>query len=389
MKLEKRNYIFTVIYFMVYFGQAFSYCLLITYMTNIGYTATQRGIFFMGEALAGTVMSVISGYLCDRYNRIKPFWYMSLVMYMAVTWLTFISDEMNFVRHFLLVMNVGGMLRVSGGLIDALTLQYDDDCRENFGTIRAFGSIGWAVCAPITAWLVEHYGYPSLGTSFIIATVVLIIISLGIHDISTVSEHARVTFHDVSTLFNNRHYVTVTVILLLFFIVDSAQGYGVADKVAFLNGGEKELGYYWALSAMMELPLFFYGQKVVKRFGGYETMAMAGLMFVLRFIIFGISTSIAGIYVGGTLQAVTYPLLLILSKTLVDEQTPLHLKTSGQQVASSVYGCGSALLAPLIIGVLEDGIGINHALYAIAALALISTFFTVYVMRKSHKYGAE
>ena len=61
------------------------------------------------------------------------------------------------------------------------------------------------------------------------------------------------------------------------------------------------------------------------------------------------------------------------------------MKTSGQQVANSIYGGGSAMIAPVLVGVLEDGLGINPSLFAIAALALLPTVMMLFYHKKTEK----
>ena len=76
------------------------------------------------------------------------------------------------------------------------------------------------------------------------------------------------------------------------------------------------------------------------------------------------------------------PLLMVSSKILIDDESPDNMKTSGQQVANSIYGGGSAMIAPVLVGLLEDGLGINPSLYAIAALALLPTVMMIMFSKK-------
>ena len=97
---------------------------------------------------------------------------------------------------------------------------------------------------------------------------------------------------------------------------------------------------------------------------------------------YGCATSIFHMFVGGALQGVTYPLLMVASKIMVDEKTPENMRTSGQQVANAVYNSGSALVSPILVGLMEDNIGINNSLFVIAAMALITTGITIFINKK-------
>ena len=79
------------------------------------------------------------------------------------------------------------------------------------------------------------------------------------------------------------------------------------------------------------------------------------------------------------LQLLTFPLLTITSKTMVDEEIPDYLRSTGQQIAFSVYNAGSALIAPLVGGAMFDALGANKALMVVLAFAVVPVvLLTVY-----------
>lgn len=382
MKITKQIILFFAYYFMHFFAQAISYALLITFLTTLGYTATQRSLFFVADARFGMIFQVILGYLCDRHQKIKPYLYLLLLIYVIGTYALYRTTEMNFLVHMFLVPLVGSMLRLSASLSDSLTIETSEETRDNYGVIRLFGSIGWAVGSPVAAWIVAKWGYPMLGPSFIIFMALCVASILGIKDVKKVSSSDPVTMSDVQSLLRNPSYMLTVIILFLLFVVDMTQSYSVIDKIWYLNGSEKDVGNYWLMAAMLELPLFFYGGRVMQKIGSFKTIIIAGFFYGLRYVIYGLANSILFMFVGGALQGVTYPLLMVASKIMVDEKTPENMRTSGQQVANAVYNSGSALVSPILVGLMEDNIGINNSLFVIAAMALITTVITVFINKK-------
>ena len=382
MKITKQIILFFAYYFMHFFAQAISYALLITFLTTLGYTATQRSFFFVADALFGMIFQVILGYLCDRHQKIKPYLYMLLLIYVIGTYALYRTTEMNFLVHMFLVPLVGSMLRLSASLSDSLTIETSEETRDNYGVIRLFCSIGWAVGSPVAAWIVAKWGYPMLGPSFIVFMALCVASILGIKDVKKVSSSDPVTMADVQSLLRNPSYMLTVIILFLLFVVDMTQSYSVIDKIWYLNGSEKDVGNYWLMAAMLELPLFFYGGKVMQKIGSFKTIIIAGFFYGLRYVIYGLANSILFMFVGGALQGVTYPLLMVASKIMVDEKTPENMRTSGQQVANAVYNSGSALISPILVGLMEDNIGINNSLFVIATMAFITTAITMFINKK-------
>ena len=148
---------------------------------------------------------------------------------------------MNFLVHMFLVPLVGSMLRLSASLSDSLTIETSEETRDNYGVIRLFGSIGWAVGSPVAAWIVAKWGYPMLGPSFIIFMALCVASILGIKDVKKVSSSDPVTMSDVQSLLRNPSYMLTVIILFLLFVVDMTQSYSVIDKIWYLNGSEKDV----------------------------------------------------------------------------------------------------------------------------------------------------
>lgn len=385
MKITRQIILFFTYYFILYFAQAIAYVLLISFLTGLGYTATQRSVFFVVDAIAGMILQVVIGYLCDRHQKIKPYLYIVSIFYAVGTYFMYRTTAMQFWLHMLLVTLISSMTRLTMSLSDSITIETSTETRDNYGVIRLFGSIGWAVGSPITAILAEKFGYPFLGIAFIFVIVLSFVVLWGIRDVNKVKSSEPVSLKDVKALLANRTYRFMVMVLFLINIVDMTQSYSVVDKMWYLNGSERDIGNYWLMAAMMELPLFFLGGWLVKKFGAVKLLIISGIFYTLRYVVYGIAGSIMMVFVGGLLQGLTYPLLMVSSKILIDDESPDNMKTSGQQVANSIYGGGSAMIAPVLVGVLEDGLGINPSLFAIAALALLPTVMMLFYHKKTEK----
>ncbi len=382
MKLNKKLVTFFAIYLLLFFALAISYSLLVTFLTSLGYSATERSIFFVMDALFGMTVQAGLGYLCDRFGKVKPFIYGCFALYIMANYFLYGTVGKSFFMHLILVMIVGGMMRITNGLMDSFTMEQSEEFKENYGVIRLFGSIGWAVGSPVAAMIVTRYGYQALGTGFFMVSAVMLLMVLAVSDVHVKRGNNAVSIENVRDLFRNRGYLTVVVILFVMFCVDTTQSYTVIDKMMYLNGTEQDVGNYWALAAMLELPLFFLGGRLIKKYGAMKLAAMAALVYGVRYVVYAMATKILHVFIAGALQAITYPVLMVTSKALVDEQSPDNMKISGQQVALSIYGSGSALISPLVCGILTDNIGVNNTLLIIAATGLFGFILCVLSLRK-------
>ena len=80
---------------------------------------------------------------------------------------------------------------------------------------------------------------------------------------------------------------------------------------------------------------------------------------------------------------------MVATKELVDDESPESLKSSGQLIGLAIYNNIPSLIAPLLTGYLEDSIGINSALFTLAAFGLASLFLLWLYYREKKKTIAQ
>ncbi len=374
--MKTRNFhSFLVIQLLSYVAQALGYCLMITYLASIGYSATDRSIMFTVSAIVGIVLQFYIGYLCDKKHTIKRYLYATHIAYCVAAILLYFYQQKNFLIHLLLISANVALMRVTVGLIDGWTLEIDEECKNRYGTIRAMGSIGWSIGSYLGSYLMEWLGYGSLGIGYAVITVLMLFFCNHVRDVQKEAS-APISVKNVKALLSDKGYMLVILILFAIFTITFCQDYIVIDKLSYLGATERDVSLYWIVTAMVELPLFFYGNKLGEKIGMMRLIYLTIIFYGLKFVLFGLSGSVGMMMVAATLQVCTFPLLMIVSKQLVDAESPEEMKVSGQQIGLSLYSGISGLISPLMSGLLEDSIGINAALYLIASISLIALALT-------------
>ena len=66
-------------------------------------------------------------------------------------------------------------------------------------------------------------------------------------------------------------------------IVASADMYTVIDKILLLGGTNGDVSLKWSFQAIVELPLFFLGARLLVKFGGKKLLLFATAMYFIRF----------------------------------------------------------------------------------------------------------
>jgi hypothetical protein len=362
---------FMAIFFVAYIAYAVSYTQMLPFLSDIGYSSSEKGLILSGAAVISIIGQFLFGYLCDKYKTVKKMFYLSTILFiMIVTW-AYSVTELAFFFHLITLSLMGGFFRIVVGLLDSWTIERDPLLQKNYGIIRAFGSIGWILGAPYTVWALSQGGYGTIGLNVGILSILTLLIGIPMGDAQKVSHQAPIKMVDIKQLLKKKQYIILLIILTLINIVLYADAYTIVNKILALGGTATDISNKWVLQAFMELPLFFLGTVLYKRFSA-KTLLMVGIfMFMVRFLLSALATSAAQLVLISATQVVTFPFILLSSKQLIDAESPAHLKSTGQLLGLAMYSGLSALISPLMSGFLVDWIGTDQTLVFFGLMCLI------------------
>ncbi|MDF9823822.1 putative MFS family arabinose efflux permease [Breznakia sp. PF5-3] len=372
MKITKNMGMMFVLYFISFISFAIPYAYMQTFLSYVGYDVLERGIILSGTAIVAIVAQFFIGYLCDKYQSDKKFYNILLIIFVVVTYVMYSVTDKIFFLHLIFISLVGGIARTVMAVQDTWCLETDNHCMRNYGAIRAFGAIGWMIGSPLGAMAIEKWGYGSLGIIFAVMTVFNIGLTFFMQDAKKHEKSVGITASDIKTLLTDKKYVLIVLIFLVINIIATADMYTVVDKMLALGAGEGMIGARWSIQAFTELPLFFAGGYLLKKFGDYRIMMFGTFMYIVRFIGYAIVQTPELMIAVALLQCVTYPLIMITSKTLVDDASPAHMRATGQTIASAIYIGVSALITPILAGLLTTLFSVDTTLMIIGLSGFIS-----------------
>lgn len=371
LSYKTRVFLFCLNNFFYYFLSAAGYCYLIPYLTMLGFAPATRSLMFTIGSLIAMLFQPIIGYLCDKFKTIKKFAFIVSIIYSIVTAIIYLTTKADIFMHFALTGLAIATFRISCGMLDNWIIESGEDFVKNFGLMRAFGSIGWAFASSVTASLIDKHNYQVLVYVIAASCVVVSIVELLCSDAVKEKENS-LRASDIKSLFKNNRYVLLIVILFGIFTMQSALDITIVDKFAFINASEKEINYYWTLTAILEMPLFFLGAKLKTKFKESTLLLVAAVIYSLRFFMYSAANDVATMLIISTLQALSFPVIHLVCTSMINKQCPDNLKSTGQQVALALYSSLSALVSPMLAGILEQYFDINFALLVIGFIGIAS-----------------
>lgn len=360
---------FSVLMLLTFMAHGMINTQAVPFLTNIGYNSIERGYIMSFYALVAVVGQFVTGYLCDKYKTVKRFFIYTSIMLIGFTFLTFILDDHQFMIHLVLMGNTIGFIRIIGNLLETWLIEVDD-MYPYFGSIRSLGSLGWAIASLLSGYLIIYKGYLLLMWVSIFINILVVIVSFMMEE-ATKATDISIHISDVKMLFQNNSFLLLILVYGFTYIVYNADHVAVSDYIFYIGGSEKDIGIKWFVQALSEIPLLFAGTYLLGRFKGKKLMMFGSFFLGVRYVLYALVPSTIAVIIVSTLQAFSFPFVLVSQKELVLNETPPALRSTGQMVSVAMTSGLSAILSPIISGYLADVFSIRHVVFGFGALMLV------------------
>ncbi|MDE6475619.1 MAG: MFS transporter [Erysipelotrichaceae bacterium] len=377
----KKQYQLYILNFLSFFIIALVNTQWIPFLTNLGYSIVERGYIFALNAVIAMIGQSIFGYLCDRYHKIKPFFFIAYLFFIISSLCMFLKEEQVFYYHLFSVSISGGMIKVIMGLEETWMLQIDE---EHYGKLRAWGAIGLTVGAFFASIIVKIGSYIALMIVLIILSFLLAYFVLLTREIKTKAQE-RMVLSNIKELMCNKKYWILILIFLFIYMIGTADQYVVIDKMLAIGASNEMVGMKWAIQSLMEVPCLLLASKLLARFQPFTLLVFGTIMYAIKFILYASASNSWVIVMAAALQVVTLPIIMLTSKIFIKEVAPTSLYATAQMLAMALFMGVSGIITPLFTAYVSHSIGYNATLYIIASLAILPLSFLFWYQKLNSK----
>jgi len=241
-----------------------------------------------------------------------------------------------------------------GPLGDSLVARMAARHRLDFGAMRLWGSLGFAVVAIVVGAIWQRVGY-NLMFPITAALLVPVALSATLLEEGPVIERAsRRPFRDVG---RDRGLIAI---LAATFLMGASLGMDGAFQgiyVQHLGGGGFLVGALFGISAFSELPTMRYATALARRIGVPATLLLAYGLFEINYIGFALARDPLVLMPLTIIKGFGFGLYFTSTVRLVDERTPPEWASTVQALMNAGAGGLAPLLASLLGGAIYDALG--------------------------------
>jgi MFS transporter, PPP family, 3-phenylpropionic acid transporter len=254
-------------------------------------------------------------------------------------------------------------------LVDSSTMSLLGGHKDRYGKIRVWGTLGWAIGAPLTGWLVERSGVQWSFYMYALLMVGALLIGTRLPIGHT---HISVPFRDgMRRLFSNPRWVFFLLVIFISGIANAGTNTYLFLYMDRLGADKWMIGLALTISTVSEVPVLFFADRLLRRFKVRGLILMALSIYIVRLLLssfVGFPPLLLAIQL---LHGFTTPTLFLAGVSYVAEIAPPGTGATAQALFVGVLNGLGAAAGAFIGGLLFESVG-PVILFRVFALILLA-----------------
>lgn len=336
------------LYLVVYFAWASIIALIPIYMNEtIGLSLKSIGFLMSSIPLITLLFQPLWGIVSDLVGNSKR---MLQYLFLGTLILSLFMTYFKWPYVAILVYAFYTIFLCGQGPIkDSMTIAYTQESdKYSFGTIRVWGSIGYAFGAYGAAYIANIWGMNwifYLGALGYASAIFLV----STFKSKRVPQKKGSYFKDLKTLMKNRTYLLLLV--FSFFIVGTTFG---SDQylglfVRHVGFDLRVVGQLMFIAVCIEIPFVFYSKRLLNFFGVFNLLLVLNLLGVIRMVVLGSSGYFISFLIAGVLRGISVGIFIPIFLEVIAKATDQSILTSAIAIYTAI-STGIAVFAFTFVG---------------------------------------
>ncbi|WP_246202587.1 MFS transporter [Virgibacillus doumboii] len=345
------------------------------YLEFKGLNGTEIGWVLAVGPLASIFSQPFWGYMSDKYKTVKR------VLIICIIGLL-ISSVLFFQMNGLLAIVLMGAVfyfftSPIGALGDSMAQRRADVLNISFGTIRTWGSIGFATSTLIVGAILSEIGVQYMIWPYLFFGSMALIVAIRLTDVKVESDPVQLS--DIKKLIKNKPFILFLGMIMFLTISHRASDSFIGLYIAELGGSEWLIGLAWFVGVASEAAIFATARYWFRKYHTLIFIIFAGAVYSLRWFMYAVFDDPVYIIALQFLHGVTFGVFYLAAFEYISRLIPNLLQSTGHLVFYAVFFGISGIIGSLGGGVLIDSYGGDTLYFLMGCCALAGTIFlTIY-----------
>ena len=349
MDMKKKISAVTFHYMIITGGFWMAFCVVTAYaavfLHGAGYDDQEVGIILALGNVGGAVLSPVLGAWIDRNRKIRhaQLVYALLGLQVVLLIMLRLNPQKSLLCSACYVLYLAFMMPVNALNLDLCVRLERAKAPLNFGVARSMGSFSFVIISTLLGILTERFGYRMLA----------------------------------AFVRENKAFCLMLFGTILIYIAHNTDGNFLINLVENVGGGPAIMGYLAAFTAIVEVPVMMFSDRLPKKWSRVQYIRLAFVFFVLKTLAYALAPNIPLLFASRMLQAPSYALYTVLIVGYADEVVARKDSAKAQSLAFSMTTIGS-VLASLIGGSMFKTVGVRPTMLTATAFAAAGAVIAIW-----------
>ncbi|WP_077296570.1 MFS transporter [Virgibacillus pantothenticus] len=345
------------------------------YLKYKGLDGTEIGYVLAVGPMASIIAQPFWGYMSDKFKTVKRVIQVCLIGLLVMSVVFFQMDTL------LPILTVGAIfyffVTPIGALGDSLAQRRSHDLGVSFGTIRLWGSIGFAVSSLVIGEILTRAGIQYMIIPYLFFGVLAFIVSFKLVDVKVESDPVKLK--DVSLLIKSKPFLIFLFFIMFLSVTHRANDSFIGLYIEQLGGSEGLVGVAWFVGVLTEAIVFATAGYWFRKYHPLVFVIIAGVLYSIRWFIYGSADSPWHIISLQFMHGLTFGTFYLASFNYVSRLVPKLLQSTGHLVFFATFFGVSGIIGSLLGGAMIDSYGGGTLYAAMGGIALVGTILiTIY-----------
>lgn len=359
-----------LVFFLVFYGFAAWQAFFYIYMKDLHFAGWQIGV--IAGLSPGISMLVVPfwGIFADKRGRTRM---LLLSLLVGSLLLPFYLVNPGFGYYIFITLILALFYTPIGSLLDSVALSHlEKGNSSTYGEIRLWASLGWGVSAVSVGLLLTVIADSYI---FVIAPVVLLsawlLVFKGLNHQEEAKPVNRPKTKDIGVIFKDRQVLAFLFILLIYGISSSPINLMINLYLKEIGATNGQVGLNFALQSLSELPLFYFGQRLIRRYGPQRLIVFAMVVTSLRLLFMWQNQSPTFALMAALSHGVSFSLFLVSIIEYMRRLIPPAYRATGQSLIWAFYFGAGTTFGNILTGILSDYVQMRGAIGIMAGVTVL------------------
>jgi PPP family 3-phenylpropionic acid transporter len=353
-------------YFLLFSAYISVFPFIVIYYQNLGFSGAEIGLLTGITPLITFFSAPFWTRLADSTRRHRLI--MTLTMGVGILALSLIPLFNAFLPIMAIFILFSFFFAPTTALADNATMHMLGDKRYLYGRVRLGGTVSCALLPPVAGALLQTIG---LRSAFWIAGGLYIVALLVSQKFDHGSSKANPpTGAGLRILLEDPHWILFLGVAFVGGMAFNAFNNYLFPYLKELGADESLMGLALSIGTIIEFPVLFFGDRLLRYFKSYGLFLIAIAITGLRLVLSGMATSPYQVLLIQILNGLSFPAVVMAGVSYSYEHAPAGMGATAQGLFSAtIFGIGMAA-GGLLGGPLMENLG-GHGLFLVyGALAL-------------------